>query len=301
MTPRLPVFATPAPPCLPARLPAVVVELWARGALIDPCDLHGWTGACTAKLVHACLGSLSACRPSPQYFSKATSVDLPPRHCRRESLCLLMHIVLCSFCAALIFCTPSCSAAALHYAARAGHTEVAGKLVIAGAHVAAADPRGITAAHLAAERGFAGGPPCLPTCCPAPRRHILGCARLVVPGLLCQPGFACVSSFLRTMCFSHSAQWSGSSSSRSRANCSVHPPSVCGRLAGIVERLLLAGYVVDSMAGPLADGTEGGTALHLAAAEGHEEVRMNAFDLEQLDVQASCSRLSHVCARCRQK
>lgn len=33
---------------------------------------------------------------------------------------------------------------------------MAGKLVIAGAHVAAADPHGITAAHLAAERGFAG-------------------------------------------------------------------------------------------------------------------------------------------------
>lgn len=42
--------------------------------------------------------------------------------------------------------------------------------------------------------------------------------------------------------------------------------------AGIVERLLLAGYVVDSMAGPLADGTEGGTALHLAAAQGHGQV-----------------------------
>lgn len=30
----------------------------------------------------------------------------------------------------------------------------------------------------------------------------------------------------------------------------------------------MAGYLADSVAGPLADGTEGGTALHLAAAQG---------------------------------
>ncbi len=30
----------------------------------------------------------------------------------------------------------------------------------------------------------------------------------------------------------------------------------------------MAGYVADCVAGPLADGTEGGTALHLAAAQG---------------------------------
>ena len=36
----------------------------------------------------------------------------------------------------------------------------------------------------------------------------------------------------------------------------------------IVERLLMAGYEVDSMAGPLADGSEGGSALHLAVAQG---------------------------------
>lgn len=41
----------------------------------------------------------------------------------------------------------------------------------------------------------------------------------------------------------------------------------------ILERCLCAGYVVDSVAGPLADGAEGGTALHLAAAQGCEEVR----------------------------
>ena len=47
--------------------------------------------------------------------------------------------------------------------------------------------------------------------------------------------------------------------------------------ADIVEKLLLAGYVADSVAGPLADGTEGGTALHLAAAQGWEEVRCLPF------------------------
>jgi hypothetical protein len=39
-----------------------------------------------------------------------------------------------------------------------------------------------------------------------------------------------------------------------------------------VGKLLLAGYVADSMAGPLADGSEGGTPLHLAAAQGCAEV-----------------------------
>jgi hypothetical protein len=51
---------------------------------------------------------------------------------------------------------PSLSHAALHYASRAGYTEVAAKLVIAGSHVACCDSHGITAAHLAAERGFSG-------------------------------------------------------------------------------------------------------------------------------------------------
>ena len=51
----------------------------------------------------------------------------------------------------------ACPPAALHYASRAGHSEVAAKLVIAGSAVQAGDAHGITAAHLAAERGFAGG------------------------------------------------------------------------------------------------------------------------------------------------
>ena len=43
--------------------------------------------------------------------------------------------------------------AALHHASQAGHTEVAGKLVIAGAPVQAADTQGRTPAHLAARIG----------------------------------------------------------------------------------------------------------------------------------------------------
>ena len=43
--------------------------------------------------------------------------------------------------------------AALHHASQAGHTEVAAKLVIAGAPVQTADTHGRTPAHLAARRG----------------------------------------------------------------------------------------------------------------------------------------------------
>lgn len=54
------------------------------------------------------------------------------------------------------------------------------------------------------------------------------------------------------------------------------PPAASGRprlrAADIVDKCLCAGYVPDSLAGPLADGTEGGTALHLAAAQGWEAV-----------------------------
>ena len=52
-----------------------------------------------------------------------------------------------------------------------------------------------------------------------------------------------------------------------------HPPThtrAPSPPADIVDKLLLAGYVPDCVAGPLADGTEGGTALHLAAAQGCE-------------------------------
>ena len=47
----------------------------------------------------------------------------------------------------------SCARAALHYAADAGHSEVAGSLVIAGTLVSAYSSAGWTAMHLAAMKG----------------------------------------------------------------------------------------------------------------------------------------------------
>lgn len=130
--------------------------------------------------------------------------------------------------------------APLQYAARAGHAAVAAQLVIAGAQVAHADPHGLTAAHLAAERGFAGEP---------------GCSAAWGAGLPGGSGGLLVLSLLLALTL-------------------LAPLLPAPRHPGIVSRLLLAGYVADSVAGPLADGTEGGTALHLAAAQGCEEVRV---------------------------
>lgn len=110
-------------PLRPARL-----DRWAAAAAAAPPGpaTNCWTFSGAFSAVHPA----ALCRmPAPA----AAGTELPRRHPR-----------------------PPCLPAALHYAARAGHTEVSGKLVIAGAHVAAADPHGITAAHLAAERGFAG-------------------------------------------------------------------------------------------------------------------------------------------------
>lgn len=65
-------------------------------------------------------------------------------------------------------------------------------------------------------------------------------------------------------------------------------PAPC---ADILERCLCAGYVVDSMAGPLVDGSEGGTALHLAVAQGCEEVGAGCRAFWQVAHLAGCRRV----------
>lgn len=188
---------------------------------------------------------------------------------------------------------PPLHLAALHYASRAGHTEVAAKLVIAGSHVACCDPRGITAAHLAAERGFSGACQlgCLPGMSSCWLLHAAGSYGLVLlPMLMPAWGDRGAASagcqvliFLLMFCLP----------------CFFPCP------ADIVEKLLLAGYVADSVAGPLADGTEGGTALHLAAAQGWEEVRCRHAACAWPRLRAALPVLCSLCCRrscswCRQ-